>query len=824
MRVSLNWIKQFTEVDMTVDKLVEKIGAQLGAVEHIESLGERYQGIIVAKVVSCVKHPNADKLSVCLINDGGAAKKVKRDLAGLVQVVCGAKNVAAGQLVAWIQPGATVPSTFGKDPFVLEAKELRGFISNGMIASAEELAIGDSHEGILVLDNKARVGTSLAKHLELDDFIIDIENKMFTHRPDCFGILGVAREIAGISGKAFKSPAWYREEPRFAGRQGLPLKIKNELPKLVPRFCAVTISGVRLKESPAWLQSYLARVGVRPINSVVDLTNYYMLETGQPLHAYDYDKLKTATLGVRLSKAGETVKLIGDKDIKLKVGAVVITDGVRPIGLGGVMGGADTEVDENTKNIVLECATFDMNQTRKTAMIYGLFTDAATRFTKNQSPRQNLAVIAKAATEIVRTSSGRSAKIIDEKHFTQKTPVIDVPAKFINERLGLSLGPIEMKRLLDNVEFKVRRDAGKLAITPPFWRTDIEMPEDIVEEIGRLYGYEHLPLSLPARSIEPTAIDPLLALKSRLRQILTRAGANEVLTYSFVHASLMGKTGQDPKKAYHIKNAISPDLQYYRLSLMPSLLEKVHPNLKAGFYKFALFEIGKTHFVGEMDASDSKVPNEDNHVALVVAHGDKRSPSGAPYYQARRYLERLLGSQITKLSPLASFDLTKDEWGKQLTAPYEPSRSAVILKDDQIWGVIGEFKSSVRQALKLPAFAAGFEVHLEVVTSLAPSYQPLNKYPELEQDICLKHAAKQTYAELEQFINQFLDKTQKSQGYNYDLEPLDIFQKPADKTHKQTTWRLSLSHPERTLTTPEANKLLDELATEAHAKLGAQRI
>ncbi len=823
MKVSLNWIKQFTEVDSlnseAVDKLVEKIGAQLGAVDQVESLSERYNGIVAAKVVSCVKHPNADKLSVCLINDGNAVKKVKRNPQGLVEVVCGAKNVAAGQLIAWIPPGATVPSTFGKDPFVLEAKELRGVISNGMIASAKELALGDEHEGILILNPKTRPGTSLAKVLELDDHIIDIENKMFTHRPDCFGMLGVAREIAGITGKAFKSPAWYKEEPKFTAGQRLPIKVKNELPKLVPRFCTVTIAGVRVQPSPAWLQSYLARVGVRPINNIVDLTNYFMLETAQPLHAYDYDKLGSGVLGVRLSKPGESLKLLGGKQLKLQAGAVVITDGTKPIGLGGVMGGADTEVDNQTKNIVLECATFDMNQTRKTAMAYGLFTDAATRFTKNQSPRQNLAVIAKAATEIVRTSGGRPGKLLDEKHFAQKTPVVHVPAQFINERLGLSLGAIEMKRLLDNVEFKVRRDAGKLAVTPPFWRTDIEMPEDIVEEVGRLYGYEHLPLSLPTHSIEPTAIDPMLALKFRLRDILSRAGANEVLTYSFVDERLLKSVGQNPADAYHIRNAISPGLQHYRLSLMPSLLEKVHPNIKAGYDRSALFELGKGHVKGLLDSEG--LPKETERLVLVIA--DKKIRSGAPFFAAKKFLEFALGELGIHGVEYGSLD---QKTSSKTATYYEPQRSALVTLGGRKMGRVGEFNQSVVAALKLPKYCAGFVLELDALLTAgsARQYQPLNKYPDLEQDICLKHEAKQTYAELASFITGFLDGAKVEQRYDYKLRPVDIFQKPEDKAHRQTTWRISLSHPERTLTTTEANKLLDELAAKARAKLGAQRI
>lgn len=808
MKVSLNLVKQFTDIDLPIDKLVEKIGAQLGAVEHVESLSERYQGILIAKVVDCVKHPSADKLSVCMI-DVGKPKNV--------QVVCGAPNVRAGQLVVWIPPGVTVPSTVGKDPLVLEVREIRGKLSNGMLASAKELALGDSHEGIVVVDEKARPGQYFAKVYELDDYVIDIENKMLTHRPDCFGVLGVAREIAGIEGKPFKSPVWCKEDAKLPGTQSnLSLTVENELPKLVPRFSALPISGVVVEPSNFKLQSYLARHGIKPINSIVDITNYVMLVTGQPLHAYDADKLATGKLGVRLSEAGENLKLIGDKSLKLKAGSILITDGQKPIGLGGVMGGTDTQVDEQTKNIILEAATFDMNLTRKTAMAYDLFTDAATRFTKNQSPRQTLPALAEAAKLIKQFAGGAPGKLSDIKDLPKPPAPIDVPAKFINERLGLNLGAIEIKRLLDNVEFKVRRDAGKLAITPPFWRTDIEIPEDIVEEIGRLHGYDHLPQTLPLRSIWPTQVDPKLVFKTRLRQLLTQAGANEVLTYSFVHGSLLEKTQQPIEQSYHIRNALSPDLQYYRQSLTPSLLEKVHPNIKAGFGEFALFEIGKGHVKGLLN--DEKLPAELEQVALVFA--SKNKASGAPYFEAKKFSEYLLhelGIHGGIYEPLGT---TKGP------SYYEPARTAVIKIADKTVGFIGEFKLSVSQQLKLPPSCAGFGLGLaELMPHVGPNrYQSLNRFPELEQDLCLRTSTDVSYSRLSGFLDKELAKTSAQHGYKYQLKPLDIFQKPSDKNHKQTTWRISLEHPERTLTNPEVNKVMDDLATAAKLKYKAERI
>ncbi|HEU5004591.1 MAG TPA: phenylalanine--tRNA ligase subunit beta [Candidatus Saccharimonadales bacterium] len=883
MKVSLNWIRQLNKNYGTsdsselkdVDKLVEKIGEQLGAVEEVIDLGERYKGVVVVKVIECVKHPDADKLSVCLVDDGGVVEGVERAdwpqdtrasavsareraaeeavgkatvteqrssptenvpqpggvtgsaskqggrSRGLVRVVCGAPNVKAGVTVAWIPPGATVPSTFDKDPFVLEARPLRGIVSNGMLASAKELGIGDSHEGLLLLEDK-KPGTSFAEAYALDDFVIDIENKMFTHRPDCFGILGVARELAGISGKPFKSPDWYKENARPEEGFGLELKVENKVPELVPRFTAIALKDVKVGPSPVWMQSCLSRVGIRPINNVVDLTNYYMYLTGQPLHAYDYDKVKTGILGVRLSKKSEKVALLNGKTLELNDGAVVITDGQKPIGIGGVMGGAETEVDANTKNIILECATFDMNLTRKTAMAYGLFTDAVTRFTKGQSPLQNLAVLTKTVDDLERFSGAAVASaLIDEKSPKVKEPKpLTTSVKLINSRLGEELSGAKIKELLENVEFKVDVAGDEVGIDVPFWRTDIEIPEDIVEEVGRLYGYDKLPQILPKRNLEPAQIDHRLAFKSHLRKIMVAAGANEVLTYSFVNQKLLEAADQDPASAFHIRNAVSPELQYYRFDLLPSLLDKVRPNKKAGYDLFALFELGKGH--AKDYADENKLPKESEMIAMVVHNPYLK---GEPIYQARAIADYLLNELNIDSREYYSLG-AKDLENSKIFKFFEPGRSATIWSGGTGLGIIGEPSQKLRRVLKLPAGVSMFELNIEALyeTQKPKSYHPLNKFPESSQDICLRLPAKISYEEADDFVWENLQKLSKKQGYLCQMDTLDIFQKEGDKTHRQITWHISLSHPEKTLKTEEVNNLLDELSSAAHDKLGAERI
>ncbi|MBX4199562.1 phenylalanine--tRNA ligase subunit beta [Candidatus Saccharibacteria bacterium] len=833
MKVSLNWVRKFTEVSIPSHELIEKIGAQLGAVDEVIELGEKYSGAVVVKVIECEKHPNADKLSLCLIDDGGKAKKVDRDSRRLVQVVCGAPNIAAGQLVVWLPPGMVVPNTFDKDPFTLEAREIRGSVSNGMIASAKELAIGDDHTGIVVIKDGIEPGTSLLEAFSLDDVIIDIENKMFTHRPDCFGMLGIAREIAGIQGKAFKSPSWYTEHPgnHVDGRKTvLELAVKNELPKLVPRFCTVAIKDIRVEASPLWLQTYLARVGVRPINNIVDLTNYLMLETGQPLHAYDYDKVQKggkATIGIREAREGEELILLGGKQLKLRKGSIVITDGKVPIGLGGVMGGQSTEVDDKTKNIIIEVANFDMNTTRRTAMTYGLFTDAATRFTKGQSPRQNMAVICLAIEKTKLLAGGRVAsKVVDDKHIDGRHQSVKVGMDFINQRLGTDLSATQAKKLLQNVEFEVTATHEQLEVSSPFWRTDIEIAEDIVEEVGRLYGYDRLPHTLPLRSIKPTQLDHNLSFKSRVREILSAAGANEALTYSFVHGSLLASVGQNQENAYQIRNALSPDLQYYRLSLVPSLLEKVHPNIKSGYDEFIIYELNKSHEKGRQDEGEPSLPKEIQSLALVVAAKDKtHKEKGAAYYQARNYLDHLANTLGIELDYLP----IDTEFGYPAAKPFDHKRSALVLEisSGNKLGLIGEFKNSVIDNMKLPNYSAGFEIDIEALQKSAKlqlNYEPLNRYPSVDQDLCLRTSADLPYGELNGFLVDMLGKASQQHGYKHKIEPIDIFQRPEDKEHKQTTWHISIAHPERTLTTEEVNQLFDKISDEAKKQLKAERV
>jgi phenylalanyl-tRNA synthetase beta chain len=829
MKVSLNVIQRFVDVDLSVDELVQKINQQLGQIEEVTDLAPKYKDVVIVKVVKCEKHPDADRLSVCLIDDGGKVEGVERDQNGLVQVVCGAPNVRAGIFAAWLPPKSTVPASVGTaEPFVLDTRDLRGVKSNGMLAAADELGLGSDHTGIIEIDpdewrpgNVAIVpGASFAEAFGLDDVIIDIENKMFTHRPDLFGQLGVAREIAGITGKRFESPKWYVDAPDFKKAGGLELKVFNEAGDKCPRFMAIALKDVTVAPSPLWLQIELVRLGGKPINNIVDATNYVMLLTAQPTHAYDYDKLRGATLGVRMARPNETAKLLNDKTYSLTEDDVVIVDGEGIVGLGGVMGGGNSEVSDETKNVVLECAAFDMYAVRKTSMRHGLFTDAVTRFSKGQSPLQQPVVLGLLMQSVIDTAGGEQAsEVVDKGDYdgleTAQLQPINFDTSFINERLGLNLETSEIKTLLENVEFTVFTETDVIVLKP-FWRTDVELPEDIVEEVGRLYGFDKLPRELPQRSITPAPENPVFVMKQNVRRALKAAGANEILTYSFVHERLIANAAQDSAQAFQLSNALSPDLQYYRLSVLPSLLVHVHANIKAGHDEFALFEFGKAHRKGDVD--DEGLPREYPRLAAVYAA--KKSDKTA-YYTARRYIELIAPGLIYQ--PLSSFDAHEYPAFEQLAAPFEPGRSAVLMNGDKFVGIVGEFKASVRRAFKLPETAAGFELFQSyLLTVKRKPYVPLSRFPGVTQDITLKLAADAPVQKITEIAQGAVTASQPASSVSR-LELIGIYQPEGAET-KNITFRLSVTSYEKTLTDAEVAGLTDAIAAAANEAIAAERV
>lgn len=845
MKVSLNHIKNYIDFELPpVDELVDRINRQLGGVEEVIDLASRYKEARIVVVARCEKHPDADRLSVCLVDDGGVTDGVERDEDGLIQVVCGAPNVRGGMTAVWLPPKSVVPASADDDePFVLSARELRGVMSQGMLAAPDELAIGEGHDGILeitendlpqaVAFNDKIIGRSFGEVFGLDDTIIDIENKMFTHRPDLFGQLGVAREISAIMGGTtpadqdfvdthFINPDEYWKMPDFEKASDLNLETFNEAGDKVPRVIFVAMNSIEVKPSPLWLQCELVAMGAKPINNIVDTTNYLMLTTAQPTHAYDYDKISGHKIGARMARDGEKIKLLNDKEYELTSDDIVIADGDKPVGLAGVMGGSETEVDKNTKNIILEVATFDMYAVRKSSMRHGVFTDALTRFNKGQSPLQNNRITYMLMNQIGQLSGASQASDVydissqDWNRVLSLSGEIKVSRDFVVSRLGVDLTLSQIGNLLRRTNFTSypdEDDEDTLVIAAPFWRTDISLPEDIVEEVGRLYDFGKLPRELPGRSISPSQLNPIVELKQAIRKLLSQAGANEVLTYSFVHRNLIQKTGQSIDRAYQLSNALSPDLHYMRLSLQPSILDKVYSNIRDGHDKFALFEIGTSHDKNKLD--DNKLPLEPSRLALVYVN--KHKQPGAAYYDAKRALDFL----ASKLGVQLDYKNTNIE-DDQIGTMFEPKRRAAIFarSSGEPIGVIGEYTAATRKAYKLPDSSAGFEIILDKIVAGATGlhdYQVLSRYPSAERDVCFKLADEIEYQKLVDEI----DSQLSNKSIRYSVSPVDIYQAAGDST-KNITVRIKLTPIERTLSGQDIDQIVNSTAIQVCQKLDAE--
>jgi phenylalanyl-tRNA synthetase beta chain len=820
MIISVNWLKKFTDIDVSIEALTELIGARLVEIESVENLGEKYKDVIVVKVVECSPVPDSDHLNLTKIDDGGKLQNVERDENGLVQVVCGAPNVTAGMLAAWLPPESIVPETYDKrdkEPFVLGARELRGFMSNGMLASAKELDLYEDHSGIVVVDKEAAPGTSFAELYELNDYLLDIENKSLTHRPDAFGIIGFAREVAGIQGKAFTTPAWLdtlNPEITPNGTAETPSVTIDE-PELSDRFQAIVLSDVsESAQSPLEIQTYLSRSGIRPISAIVDVTNYMLLLAGRPLHAFDYDKLLAVNDGkidihVRSGREGETLALLSGKTIELSTEDIVVANGETAVSLAGAMGGAATEVDATTKRILVESATFNLYKLRAVQMRHGIFSESITRLTKGIPAPLGAPVLVEAAKMMGQFAGAATASNIADAYPGKHEPIfVSLQESVVNDTLGTQFSAADIQQLLENVEFDVAVNGTDITVTVPYWRNDIHITEDIIEEVGRLSGFDSINPVLPTRDFTAVRPSDFDLLRAKVRGLLVRAGANEVLTYSFIHGDVMRKAGQNPETAYRLTNSISPDLQYYRQSIVPSLLVNIHPNIKAGYDHFAIFELNKFH-TKLAGLTEENVPKELDGLGFVVAASKKAK--NAAYYEAKHYLDYI----ATELGLEFAYEPLEADADYPVTQPFEPKRSARVwdAKTRERIGVIGEFKKSVQKAFKLSDNVAGFEISpvslLKLTSTLGTSYEPLSKYPGTDRDVSFQVAGDVTYGQVYDAAKNALSDDSVS-TLRISVTPLDIYEPESGET-KNVTLRFTLGSYEKTLTGDEVNKVMADV-------------
>ena len=786
MKISLNWLKKYVTIPESVsnEDLVRLIGARLVEVEGVIDESHKYDNIYVVRVETCEKIPETH-LSLCMINNGTNE---------LVQVVCGAPNVHAGMLAVWIAPGAIVPASVREDaPFVIGKRKMQGYESSGMLAGADELDFGDDHSGIVEIDpSVAKPGDLLRDIFELDDLILEIENKSLTHRPDCFGIIGFAREVAGVLGQQFEydfsrdgslapvvtgltpsSSVVTSGSPRKAYSQLLPsIRILDS--NICQRYSVVLLGkhGEIANKYLTWVDTILSKSGMKPISPIIDATNYLMLLTGQPLHAFDYDKFiavggnEKPEITVRLARDGEKLVLLDGTETLLNGNDIVICSGNIPVALAGAMGGANTMIDENTKNILLESATFSLYNLRKTQMAHGIFSEAITRFTKGQPAYQTLDVALSCAGML--KDGFEVVGVGDEYPKPVKDIVVKITTKEINDLLGTDYDDALIVDTLGNVGFAVRKHFGSLEVTVPAWRTDIHIKEDVIEEVGRLLGYDNIAPTLPLHRTADK--NNMLELKSEIRELMSRYGANEVLTYSFVSQRLIERAGQDPKNSYKIVNSISPDLQYVRQSLVPSLLEKAYLNEKLPVDQFVIFEMNPI-YRKEWGMNSENVPVEKMKIGAVVA---ERKGTGTAFYFAKKYAAKILEEmQIpVQFVPIKSKDAE--------TLPFEPKRTAEIrLENSEYLGVVGEFRNSIRNDFKLAPFVAGFEMDLDLILQNKAKNKKIDLTERTYEDLTVE--TNESYAEVEAKV--------KKEHPDAIILPLSIYQ-PDNSDIKHITVRI----------------------------------
>ncbi len=820
MKISLNKIKKYVQIpaEISDQALIELIGSRLVEIEEVIDLAPKYRGIFIVKVLKA-DPIEGTHLHLCEIDAGAHNAEFDQLENGLVQVVCGAPNVHVGMLAVWIAPGAIVPETYGNEDFKLGARKLRGYLSQGMLAACDELDLGGGHEGIVEIEpGSASIGDEFAKAFDLNDLILDVENKSLTHRPDCFGLIGFAREVAGILGLSFEEPAVFSQISQKLSKQGkLAPTIKIADPQICPRYsCAVF--DLPNNQPSKYLTAdavFLAKAGMRAIDPIVDLTNILMLETGQPLHAFDYDKLvavsasgqtssPNANIIVRLAKDGETLQLIDGKTITCADFDILITANNVPVALAGAMGGKNTEIDASTKRVILESATFSLYHLRKTQMAHGIFSEAITRFTKGQPATLCGAVLEEA---LVRLDL-KALAVADEWPKPTPQSVVKIATDSVNQLLGTSYNLATISQTLENVGFQVKsqtKNATELTVTAPAWRTDIHAREDIVEEVGRLLGYDNIPLTLPERPFLEAEIDRMVALKEELRAILSdRLAMHEVLTYSFVNRQLLEKVGQDARESYEIVNSISPDLECFRQQIVPSLLDKIRENIKAGYQDFTLYETNQVSRRA-FGLTAEKTPVLETHLGLVMLND---------FYELKARLLALFSALKLKIEYSAPSPEALQEF------PYfEPKRSAEVFVDGKSLGVFGEVKLSVLKKFKLSPTIAVAEFKLDQLLEAPREYKldlQFSKFPFVERDLTLKVASDLAYWRVRDTLEHVLSKN----SLLYSVEPGSIYQSAKDLATKNLSFHLKFTNPEKTLASDEISAIMEEINV-ASAQIGA---
>lgn len=721
MKLSLNWLREFVEVDIPVPELARRLIDATAEVEGWQTIGAEWEPgkIRVARVLAVEPHPNADRLRLVTVDAGS----------GTQQVVCGAPNVAVGQKVAFATEGAKLRDGHTGEPTVLKLRPIRGVESAGMVLSEKELGLSDEHEGILVLPEDAEIGRPLAE--VLGDVIFDIST--WANRADLLGVLGFARETAALTGKVLREPdrSYSPSERNAAGF----ISVTIDAPDLCRRFTASVIENVTIAPSPRWMQERLIKAGMRPINNVVDITNYVMLETGQPLHAFDYDLVRGKKIVARRALAGEKLVTLDGVEREFDSEMLLICDGGGPVGIAGVMGGGNSEVSERTRNVLLEVANFRAGSIRRTSTLLKLRTEASLRFEKGIGPEMAEYAQRRALHLFEQITGGSiAAGLVDVYPGKQPRPTIVVESERIARVLGIEVPVEDVRRILTDLGFVCHFvPPGKYSVQPPDWRPDVEIPDDVIEDIGRIYGYDKLPATTLRGTLPEPEPNPLMDLRERLRDLAAAIGFQEIITYTLTDKAKLDRVvppddvrRRDPLA---VVNPVAAQHTYLRTSVRPSVLETFAANRRHAETGLRLFEIGFEYLPAEAD-----LPHE-RPVLCAVLGGPRETRWGRPstenldFFDAKGAVEAILDhlGLGVEYAPRKEFGLLE-------------GHTAEVRAGTDVLGIIGQVHPGTASAFDIDEPVFLVELWLEdMVRHLPerPEYTAPSKFPEVRQDLAL---------------------------------------------------------------------------------------
>ncbi|HEY5188776.1 MAG TPA: phenylalanine--tRNA ligase subunit beta [Solirubrobacteraceae bacterium] len=803
MRVPIEWLHEYCRPELTTAALAERLAMTGTEVERVEHHGVAgLDAFVVGRVLSAEQHPDADRLRVCAVDLGEAEPS---------QIVCGAPNVAAGQTVAVAKPGAIMP-----DGTKLKAAKLRGQASNGMILAEDEVGIGLDHNGIMVLGDDALVpGTPLAGVLPLTTDVLELE--VTPNRPDCLAIYGVAREVHAATGAAL-APAPWSDDPGTAGEVA-GVQIDVQCPDLCPRFTARVFEEVTIGPSPRWLKARLMAAGQRPISNVVDITNYVMLLTGQPLHAFDLDRVAGGELTVRLAEAGETMETLDGQTRTLGEQMVLIADADGPTSIAGVMGGARSEVEPTTTRVLMEAANWHGANIHRTSLRLGLRSEASGRFEKQLQPEQAMDGQAMATQLMIALCGARVAPgTIDIGGAGPAPETIRLRDARVSGLLGTELPRSRCAEILTALEFEAVDDEDGLDVTvPAFRRADVTREADLIEEVARLGALETLPSTLPSRRGAWGRLTPRQRLRRRAADALTGQGLHEVVGWSFTGPEALARLRLGDRPAVALANPMSGDQSRLRITLLGSLLDIAQRNLSRGATSLRLFEAGAV-YLPDPDLAHAR-PHEPHHVGVLLA-GPVRpvtwrepAPGAVDFFAAKGVLAGLL-------------DALRIDWRLQADADAEPflhpGRAARILIGDEACGWIGEIHPQVAAGWDRSDPITGFEIDLDAcaerVHGWAGQFSDVTSYPEVREDLAVIVADTVSAAEVVAVV------TKAGGALLRDASVFDVYRdaERLGEGNVSLALRLSFRAGDRTLTDEETAAKRAKIAAALAEQLGGR--